>query len=161
MFRSLLLLPLFFFAGCTDNGKSDDPCDRFFEPYPALVHTNDPVHRKFSDAMVLYTEGHFQQAAELLDGYMEVRGYKKQAHLYLAISLIATDRPFDAELQLDHLENSNLRGFSDQSEWYTLICWVCSDQHERALAEAQRIARSPRHTYKKEAAGLAEVLKKE
>ena len=160
MFRSLLLSLLIFLAACGNNGGSADPCDRFFEPYSALVHTNDPVHQKFSDGMVLYAEGHYRQAAELLAEYTAMRGYKKQAHLYLAMCLIATDRPFEAELQLDHLENSNISGFSDQTEWYTLICWVCSDQQDRALAEAERIAARPRHTYKKEAAQLAEALRK-
>ena len=160
MFRSLFLSSLIFLAACGGNDGGGDPCDRYFEPYPALVHTNDPVHQKFSDAMALYNEGQYRQAADLLAEYTAMRGSKKQAHLYLAMCLIATDRPFEAELQLDHLENSNISGFSDQTEWYTLICWVCSDQQDRALAEAERIAARPRHTYKKEAAQLAEALKK-
>ena len=112
------------------------------------------------NAIRSYADGRFDQAADSLGVYVQRRGSEKSAHLYLAMCLLEMDLPYDAELQLDHLENSNVTGYRDQTEWYTLLCWVCSDQLARALPEAKRIAGAARHTYKKEAQGLAADLEK-
>ncbi|MDQ3100827.1 MAG: hypothetical protein M3R08_05530, partial [Bacteroidota bacterium] len=74
--------------------------------------------------------------------------------------LIAMELPYDAELQLDHLENSPVKGFQDHTDWYTLICWVCSGQNARALTEAERISSLPRHTYKEAAARMRKDLER-
>jgi hypothetical protein len=47
---------------------------------------------------------------------------------------------------------------SDQTEWYTLLCWVCTEQHDRAVTEARRIAEAGRHTYQREARELLKML---
>lgn len=140
-----------------------DLCDRYLEPYPDLISDRkaaEPRDQIYISAMQLYSAGEYAQAAESLQAYLNVRGYQKSAHLYLAICLLEMDLPFEAELQLDHLENSNVKDFSDQTHWYTMISWVCSGQFDRALPEARRIATLQRHTYKKEAAQLLKELER-
>ncbi len=156
------MLP-FLLLACISCGSREqqDLCGRYFGPYPDLVSSRAAMgtaHRTYHNAMNLYSEGSYDVAADSLRVYMERRGFEKSAHLYMAMCLLAMDLPYDAELQLDHLENSRVKEFRDQTEWYTLLCWVCSDQRDRALAEAQRIAGMARHTYKKEAAALAQEL---
>jgi hypothetical protein len=146
------------FAGCgTPKG---DLCQRTFEPYPDIFSGRVVTagHSIFLDGMALYNRGAWAEAADSLGKYLRQRDANKAAHLYLANSLLMLGRPFDAELQLDHLENSNLKDFRDQTQWYTVVCWVCSGQLDRALAGARRIAEGPPHTYRSEARRLVKEL---
>jgi predicted Zn-dependent protease len=110
------------------------------------------------DAMAKYRVGDFAGAEELLKAYVRRPASKDIALIYLASAQLAQGRPYDAELQLDHLEASKLKDMSDQTEWYTLLCWVCSEQHDRAVTEARRIAEAGRHTYQREAQELLKML---
>jgi thioredoxin-like negative regulator of GroEL len=154
------LVLLLLLMGCGTSSEPADLCGRFFEPYPDLVsdRTTTAKHQIYVNAMELYAGGKYSEAADSLQQYIRQRGFERSAHLYLAMCRLALGQPYEAELQLDHLDNSNVRGFKDQSEWYTLLCWVCSGQNARALPEAQRIAAQPRHSYKREAGELATVL---
>lgn len=157
MRASLILLLLI----CACGKGGGDLCDRTFEPYPDLVSDRVPSddNSDFLEAMVPYVQQEYAQAATGLETYLKRRDADKLARLYLACSYIALDRPFDAELQLDHLEHSSLKeAFKDQCEWYTVVCWLCSDQKERALEGAQAIAKAPRHTYAKQATELVKAL---
>jgi hypothetical protein len=158
MSNVLRWLPLLLLLSCGTR-PSGDLCERYFEPYPDLISARQTtrVHQIYVNGMELYARGEFRQAADSLEAYLRIPGYEKSAHFYLAISLLALDQPYEAELHIDHVENSNITGFRDQSEWYTLLSWVCSGQYQRALPEAQRIA-SRRHTYREEAARLARDL---
>ena len=156
---TIILTLLSFSCGEKDAGL----CDRYFEPYGDIISGRRAVMQKdntYVNAMRLYSEGRFDLAADSLGTYIQHRGYEKSAHLYLAMCLLVMDLPYDAELQLDHLENSRLKDFRDQTEWYTLLCWVCSDQLDRAIVEAARIAGAKHHTYKMEAQRLAADLER-
>jgi hypothetical protein len=155
LFPSVLVLLI---ASCGGKG-SIDLCRDTFTPYPDLVtgRVVQERHRRLLDGMEHYAKGRYDQAIETMKEYSFDRGSNKAAHLYLAMSYLAIGKPFDAELHLDHLRNSNLEGFSDQVEWYTVVCWLCSDQLERARDGALRIA-GKRHTYQREAAKLAKAL---
>ncbi|MFN6117566.1 MAG: tetratricopeptide repeat protein [Flavobacteriales bacterium] len=153
----LLLTALLVGSGCGSTGTT---CDRFFEPYPDLItgRVRTAKSAEYLDAMAHYREGRYAEAAPLLRSYLNARDAHDGAHLYLACCLLATGEPFEAELELDHLERSHLKDFRDQTEWYTVICWLCSDQRDRALEGAQGIAAKPRHTYAKEAEALVKAL---
>jgi predicted Zn-dependent protease len=153
------LYALMLLAGCAPSDRSD-PCKAFFTPYPDLYADveRNAENAAFLDAMSYYRNGDHARAVEGLSDYARRKGSNRIALLYLANSLLATGRPFDAELQLDHLDRTRLKGTRDENEWYTLLCWVCSGQLERALPEAQRIAGMKRHTYSKEAAELVTAL---
>jgi tetratricopeptide (TPR) repeat protein len=154
----VILLMLLLHPSC---GTADDRelCDRYFEPYPDLISSRSTTraHQGYVNAMSLYAEGDFEGALDSLKAYLRVPGFEKSAHLYVAMCLLATGEPEQAELHIDHLENSNIKGFRDQSEWYTLLSWVCSGQYQRALPEARRIS-GARHTYREQASALARDL---
>ena len=160
MFIGLLAAALIL-AGC-DGAQDKDACKRYFTPYPDLFANTERTVRngELLDAMAKYRTGDFAGAEELLKVYVKRPASKEIALIYLASAQLAQGRPYDAELQLDHLEASNLKNMSDQTEWYTLLCWVCSEQHDRAVVEARRIAGSGRHTYQREARDLLNVLEK-
>lgn len=135
-------------------------CERSFEPYEDLIsgQSRTSANAEYVDAMALYSKKEFAAAIEGLEGYLQRRGAAKSAHLYLACCYLAAGKPYDAELQIDMLENSNITDFRDQCEWYTVLCWLCSDQLDRARDGANAIANGGRHTYTVQAKELAAVL---
>lgn len=149
-------------TGCDAGNGSGDLCSSTFEPYPDIItgRVIREVHRPFLDGMEAYSRGDHADAAALLERYLDQPQYNKAAHLYLANSLLVLGKPYDAELQLDRLENSNMRDYVDQTDWYTVVCWVCSDQLDRARAGAEKIVKGRRHTYTKEAKELLSKLEK-
>ena len=158
----IFLLPGMFtvlLGGCATRQPSD-PCATFFTPYPDHYSSTERTahNAAFLDAMVFYRAGEHDKAVEALSLYTRSKGSNSIALLYLANSLLAVGKPFEAELQLDHLEKSRLKGTVDENEWYTLLWWVCSGQIERAVPEAQRIGSLKQHTYAEQARALAEAL---
>ncbi|MCB0765344.1 MAG: hypothetical protein R2815_01850 [Flavobacteriales bacterium] len=155
-FLSLLLL--LGSAGCTGPSPGD-LCSVTFKPYPDLTPDRIPTARNqaYVAGMKAYDRGDHAEAIAHFNDYARLGEYDKGVHLYLACSHLALNEPYDAELQLDHLERSNLRQFADQAEWYTVVCWVCSGQLDRARAGAERIA-AQRHTYTQEAKDLLKAL---
>lgn len=163
-FRSMrwtVFVALLFLSACGGGSGGGDLCDRTFQPYPDLV--SDRLRTKdngvYLDAMALYVGKDFAGAAEGLETYLRRRDAERSARLYLACCYLALERPFDAELQLDRLEQSPQKAdFKEQCEWYTVICLLCSNQTERAIQGAQAIAGVKRHTYATEAAALLKAL---
>jgi hypothetical protein len=152
------LLTILVLSACgTDK---NEPCASFFKPYADIYSGTErtTLNAPFLDGLEHYNKGDHARAESFFKAYLEQRETRKIALLYLASSQLAQGRPFDAELQLDHLERANVLSVRDQTEWYTLLCWVCSGQLERALPEAERIAGMKRHTYAKEAADLVTAL---
>lgn len=158
-FRPLLIFFLLLGSVACTGPAVEDLCAATFIPYPDLVPDRVPNARNgaFIEGMKAYNNGDHAAAIERFTAYTRTLEYDKGVHLYMACSYLALNEPYDAELQLDHLERSNLRQFADQAEWYTVVCWVCSKQLDRARAGASRIV-SKRHTYTKEAKDLLEAL---
>ena len=159
-FRSISLLITLLVLACNSAEKNGTLCERSFEPYADLItgQLRTAKNAAYLDAMASYTAKDYAGAAEGLKRYLAQRGAAKSAHLYLANCYIAMGKPYDAELEIDHLEISNMHDYKDQCEWYTVLCWLCSGQQERALMGARAIATAPRHTYTVEAKELEEAL---
>lgn len=153
-----LVASLWWSACSTPEG---DICTDSFAPYQDLVggRTRNAANAAYVDAMVLYSQGDFAGAIGGLRGYLAAPGADKRAYLYLGVSQLAVGQPYDAELSIDQLENSTVPGYKDPCEWYTVLCWLCSNQLDRAAAGAQRIAQGP-HTYRREAQLLVERLER-
>jgi len=143
--------------GCGNSDKA--LCEDFFEPYPGLItgRVVMETNRPFLDAMQAYRKGDHAAVVDTLESYIRMPGFNKTAHLYLANAYLATGRPYDAELQLDHLGNDPRGLYRDEREWYTVLCWVCSGQRDRALAGAKKIA-ARKHTFQDEARRLVDRL---
>lgn len=150
-------------ASCGSGGDRSRLCADSFEPYVDLVSTQNGDERSadYIAAMTHYSAGRYAEAELGLKAYIDSRrDFQKGAHLYLAISQLANGKPYDAELSLDKLRHSTVKGFADQCGWYTVLCWLCSEQWPRALEGAKAIAATQRHTYRKQAAALAERLER-
>lgn len=159
--RALALVVLAcFLTSCTDP-QSDDLCASMFSPYQDLVSDRARTTRNapYVDAMAQYAQGDFEGAASGLSSYLNEPGADKRAYLYLAVSQLAIGKPYEAELSIDQLNAAPIPGYKDPCEWYTVLCWLCSDQHDRALEGARRIAQGP-HAFKREAQRLVERLEK-
>jgi len=145
-------------VACSCGGK--DLCRSLFEPYPDLVSGRFRTEKNslFLDGMSAYAKRDYSTAAERLKLYVEQRRDEDAARLYLCCAYLALGKPYDAELQLDFLEKSDLPGFRDQVDWYNAVCWLCSGQNDRALEQADKILAAKVHTYKAEAQRLKESL---
>ncbi|MBK8338732.1 MAG: hypothetical protein IPK99_01355 [Flavobacteriales bacterium] len=146
--------------GCGGNSTSGR-CDAFFVPYPDLIsdRPRTPENASLIDAMAAYSDNEFAKAAELLNKELNSAQNVEQIRMYLASCYLGSGRPFDAELQLDFIENADRQNYAEAAEWYTVLCWLCSDQVDRALEGAVAIAGKERHTYKQQAAELAKPLR--
>ncbi|MEO8069080.1 MAG: hypothetical protein ABI599_15390 [Flavobacteriales bacterium] len=155
--RSALICFLLLLVAC---GRSGSLCDRHFRPYADIVsgRMRTPGNTALLDGMAAYNDGAFPKAIPQLTTYIKANNEDQQARLYLVNSLIGAGKPFDAELQLDFMEQGEGRTFKDQIAWYRTICLLCSDQRDRALRSARAIASSQEHTYRSEAQHLVEDL---
>lgn len=165
MNRYCYVLPVLLLVGSCRQQPVDRTtlCKDTFEPYADLISGQVPNHRNdlYLEAMAHYGAGRYTEAAAGLERYIsERKNHPKSAYLYLAMCHLANGRPYDAELAIDKLEHSNVKDFSDQCAWYTVICWLCSEQWARALEGARAIAASGRHTYKKQAEILVDRLER-
>ncbi|HRH37961.1 MAG TPA: hypothetical protein PK760_06435 [Flavobacteriales bacterium] len=159
LLQALLVCSVACFTACGPP-SSDDLCKTSFEPYTDLVSggLRSSRHAQFMQAMAAYNKGDYAQAEAQFTSYLQGRTADHTAYLYLACSQLAQGKPYDAELSIDHLENSNMDGFKDQCEWYTVLCWLCSGQNDRALDGAKAIAEAAHHTYKSEAQRIVDAL---
>jgi len=157
----LLVLAVVCLLGC-GTAPAGDLCIHTFKPYPDMVsgRVRTNLNGTYLDAMAKYAREDYAGARDGLKLYLEEKGFEKNAHMYLACAYLATGEPFEAELQLDHLERASTMQFKDQTEWYTVVCLLCSDQLDRALEGAVKIASSKAHRYKIEAAQLVKDLGK-
>ena len=148
-------------TACSSGGDASTLCHDTFQPYVDLTvgQARTAQNGTFLDAMELYRSGNYNGSVDSLKAYLQRRDARVSARLYLACAYIALDRPYDAELELDKLEQSTTREFKDQCDWYTTVCWACSGQYPRALQGAREIMGSGRHTYAGNAADLIEALR--
>ncbi len=155
-----VLFVLLLLSACGDSGSSGSVCEQVFQPYPDMItgRVRTKANGPYLDAMALYAQRDYAGAKEGLTAFLQQQRDDRSAYIYLACCHLALGEPFEAELQLDHLERDNIVQFDDQIEWYTVVCWVCSDQWDRARAGAERIVGSKAHTYSKEAAALLDAL---
>ncbi|MEZ4740128.1 MAG: hypothetical protein R2818_12440 [Flavobacteriales bacterium] len=155
-----LLFPLLFVACAGPSGSDADACSRYFVPYEDHVSQRErnTLNNDYMDAMALYRKADYAGARDGLVQYLSRKGGEKSAYMYLACCYLALGEPFEAELQLDHLERSSTLQYSDQVEWYTVLCWLCSDQLPRARKGAEVIAGKKAHTYRAEAIRLMKEL---
>jgi tetratricopeptide (TPR) repeat protein len=155
---SVACLALLLFTSCGTGPKAT--CDAHFKPYPDLVsnRVRTPHNELYVDGMALYAKQDYAGAIPLLEEFTKRPNTDKSVHLYLACCYLATGRPYDAELEIDRLEQGNLAQFIDEADWYTVLCWLCSGQEDRARNGARRIAQGRPHTYKAQAAALLKAL---
>lgn len=161
--KLLYALLLLLLAACGGGRGRAALCQKHFAPYADIVGDGpgDARSSGLAASMAHYREGRYAEAEQGLTAYINSRrDFQRSALLYLAVSQLANGKPYEAELSIDKLEHSNVKGFADQCGWYTVLCWLCSEQWARALEGARAIAAAPRHTYKREAAALAGDLER-
>lgn len=157
----MVVLPLGLMS-CGPGADGSDLCQDIFEPYPDMVsqRTRTTGNALYLDGMALYANEDYAGARDSLEKYLDVQRADLTGYMYLACAYLALGNADKAELQLDHLGRGNNLHYTDQIEWYRLVCWVCGGQLERARQGAQRIVDKGAHTYKREAMDLLDRLPK-
>ncbi|MBK9273480.1 MAG: hypothetical protein IPM49_02935 [Flavobacteriales bacterium] len=155
--RSLALPLLLLLAGCTG---PEDLCTRHYEPFPDLIggRARTDANAALLDAMARYNAGDHAAAIPVLEAELRDTPNEEQIRMLLASALLGAGKPYDAELQLDFIETSARNDYDEAAAWYTVLCWLCSGQHDRALEGARAIAARPRHSYKRQADALVKDL---
>src|SRR5262245_46648712 len=123
--RILRVLPWALIALLGSCTPAEEPCARFFEPYPDLNPTRARTVRNGAlvDAMALYEQRDLAKAAETLEAYVAKDPEEEAtARFYLANCYLGIGRPYDAERELDFVERGDLRPFQDETEWYNTLC---------------------------------------
>ncbi|MCB9181464.1 MAG: hypothetical protein H6596_06870 [Flavobacteriales bacterium] len=153
-------LAMILLLGACTSAPEGDLCERHFEPYPDLIgqRVRTEQNAELLDAMEPYAEGDFAEAAKALQPYVDRHPREVEARFHLAVSLLGSGQPYDAELQLDFVEQDPRRVFRDETEWYSLLCLVCSGQRDRAVAGAKELAGRKDHRYSGAAARLLKDL---
>lgn len=130
--------------------------DQYFEPYKDLIggQRTNQRNQDLVDGMKLYRAGEYAEALVKLGAYSDRERDIAAPYLYMGICYMALGESYKAELQFDHLDNIQPNGFIDQSEWYTALCLLYSDQVDRCRADLQRIVAHEKHAYHKEANDL-------
>lgn len=141
-------------AGC--GNTNEDLCAKTFVPYPDMIsqRARTSLNATYIDGMVEYSKGNYAGARDSIEKFIRFHRQDLTGYMYLACSYLALGDPYKAELQLDHLEKRDNLQYDDQVEWYTVVCWVCSGQLDRARVGAERIVAAKSHTYTKEARKL-------
>ncbi|MBL7951043.1 MAG: hypothetical protein JNM62_04930 [Flavobacteriales bacterium] len=146
--------------GCGEGTSGTDLCKKVFVPYPDMISQRTRTHMNatYVDGMAEYSQGNYAAARDSIEKFLRVQRADVTGYMYLACSYIALGDPYKAELQLDHLEKRDILHYDDQIEWYTVVCWLCSGQTDRARAGAERIVSEGTHTYVREAKELLAEL---
>jgi len=160
MMRLVGTLSLTVLLAACSGSEQEELCASIFEPYPDMISERTRTHMNatYLDGMALYAAGNYEGARDSISKFLKVQRADLTGYMYLACSYLALGDPDKAELQLDHLDRSNLLHFDDQIEWYTIVSWVCGGQYDRARAGATRIAEGRSHTYRSEAKKLLKLL---
>lgn len=160
MWKGLFIALVPALLGCGGPQAEITLCQQTFAPYPDLItgRARTSANGLYLDAMAHYATGNYAEAREGLQTFLNSQIEDRTAYIYLACSYLAMGEPYEAELQLDHLKRNSTLQYNDQISWYRVVCWVCSDQLDRAREGAQRIASSKAHTYANEAAALLKAL---
>lgn len=155
---SLILL----LSGC-GGPDQEDLCEAVFQPYPDMIseRARTTLNGTYLDGMALYAAGDYAGARDSIERFLRIQRADLTGYVYLASAYLALGDPYKAELQLDHLERGNNLHYDDQISWYTVVCWVCSGQLDRARVGATRIAEGPSHTYRADAKRLLQLLPEE
>jgi|APTNR8051073442_1049403.scaffolds.fasta_scaffold00489_23 predicted Zn-dependent protease len=160
--RSIGACSLFALLVACGGSAQEELCEQVFEPYPDMItgRSRTTLNSTYLDGMALYSAGDYAGARDSIERFLRTQRADLTGYMYLASAYLALGDPYKAELQLDHLGRGNNLHFDDQISWYTVVCWVCSGQIERARTGAARIAEGRSHTYRADAKRLLNLLPK-
>lgn len=130
--------------------------NEYFQPYTDLIGGQGANARNqdLVDGMEHYRNGEYAEALEKIQAYSGRERDIAAPYMYMGICQMALGESYKAELHFDHLDNIVPNGFVDQSEWYSALCLLYSDQIERCKSDLENIVQHKKHTYHKEATAL-------
>ena len=143
-------------ASCKGPVSREDLFNSYFEPYLDLVSGQQVNERNVTllDGMKAYSIGEYEEAIRNLNQFSSKEPDIAAPYMYMGVSYLALNKPFEAELMFDHLDNLQPNNFIDQSQWYTALCLLRSDQIDRCKEHLNTISTRPKHTYKQQAKEL-------
>ncbi len=135
---ALLLCTIFLLKNLqTDSGKP--PAYAELAQHSPLAFTQMGAEEEnLSAAEQAFNAGNYAQAAKNLQRYLEAQPQDQLAQLYLAISLIETDRTEDARKLLTPLMQAP--DFRDKALWYMALSFIKENHPEQAKPWLEKIS---------------------
>ena len=152
---TLAAFTVIFLFACSPSDNSS-LFDQYFEPYMDLIsgqEVND-VNKDLMNGMRSYSAKEYENALEQLGTFSEKYPDHASPYFYMGICQMALGNSYKAELMFDHLDNIVPNNFIDQSQWYSTLCLLQSDQIERCKEDLNVIIAKGSHAYSSEAEAL-------
>ena len=158
--KKLLIIPIIALLSACGKQDSRALYSDFYEPYMDLIGTQERTDQnaELVDAMVHYNAGEYAEALALLQIYTKKYRNLASSYMYMGICHMEMGESYKAELQFDLLDNIVPNGFLDQSEWYSALCLLYSEQLPRCREAMALISKQKKHAYKHRAAELLRAM---
>ena len=154
------LAPLLFLTACM--GEREDLCKKYELIYPDHISGRIETARNMNllKGAEAYSAKNYELAITYFTKHADIYKTRPAAYLYKAVSQLQLGMPFDAERTLDAIEDLPDKSFSDQVDYYNVLCLICSGQPERALETAKKVSAKARHSYRLEIQEMVKDLTK-
>ncbi len=116
--------------------------NRYFDVYPDVtIHTRSSDSENIlNEAMQFYNSGKFEAAVEKLDKIES--GINEQADFYKGVSLLALNKPLEANKVLLPLAENTQSNFYSEANWYVALAFLNLDKSKKAIYHFNNINES-------------------
>lgn len=133
--------------------------NQYYEPYQASMSfrsTQPQIDRLLKDAYKNYREQHYESAIPLFEAAIEKDNTDMASVFYAGMSYMETEQYASANNKFTKVVEARPNLYMEQAEWYLALCYLITDNHQKALNQLTAIANS--HSYYAQKAG--EILNK-
>ncbi|HKK63979.1 MAG TPA: tetratricopeptide repeat protein [Bacteroidales bacterium] len=135
---------------------------RYYKPYEvALINrsADSELNLMLQHAERLYLDGEFEEAVFYFEKVLEKQPDQVATNLYSGISYFELEQYREAGLSFNKVIEHNDNLYIEQAEWYLGLCFLATDELDRARRQFARIA-SSNSDKSKEAEKLLKKIKK-
>jgi len=135
------------------NLDSENVFSKYYAPYDVTVtyrSGNTEVDRILIHALERYEEEDYDQALVLFEEVLESRNNDMAVNLYSGISYMEEEKYQKATNSFNHIISNNDNLFIEQAKWYLSMCYLKTDNIEKAEAVLHEIIEEDSF-YKKQA----------
>ena len=132
-----------------------------YTPYEDMILTRDASgkeHELLLNGMEAYNQGDFQNAASILNEYLELYPDNAGVALYLGISQMETGNFAAADQSFFKAQGDS--SFSQQAEWYQMLGYLKANHVALAKAALEAIHQNPNHYRSQKAFEMLEHIKR-
>jgi hypothetical protein len=141
---------------------SGNTSEKLFEQYYSadnLVNVTRAGDANIVEAVIKFQEKDYQTASNLFNSIIQKDNGNIACWFYLGISNIETANYAVAEKAFNHIISDDQNLYVEHAEWYLGLCFLKSNQVNKAKAQFEQIAANPDNFHRQDAANLLKKLK--